>query len=404
MSPQRNRTLLAISTSVGISMLGIGMVVPVRVLYAQSRGASLAVIGAMASAFLLSNFLFQYPAGWLADMWGKRFVMNAGLIGLSILTLFWLTVTDPVLFVVLRFVEGIFAAGVFSSARALLADVISEDQRGRAFGIYGAFMNGGFLLGPALGGVLASTGYTLTFIGSAAFRLLAFALVIVFVPAGRESHADRRARATAVPRRALWTLPLVGAYLLFLGDSFYFGFDLTLAPLWLKHHVGATVALIGLSYAVWALPNVVLTPYGGRIADRMRRSTLILTFGVLQIPCYIAFAFLHSIAIALVVFATHGAIYAMMQPSIDANLAAFSPPDARGRAQGLYSAVGMLGAFVAANALSALYAVNFRLPLLVMAAAFGTCVLLGGSMVRIAEGRDAEVGRPVRGYESVTTG
>src|SRR5947209_18545800 len=107
-----------------MSMLGIGMVVPVRVLYAQSHGASLAVIGAMASAFLLSSFIFQYPVGWLADMWGKRRVMLVGLIGLSVLTIFWLVITDPVLFVVLRFVEGIFAAGVGSSARAILADEI----------------------------------------------------------------------------------------------------------------------------------------------------------------------------------------------------------------------------------------------------------------------------------------
>ena len=157
-SPYRNRMLLAISASSAMAMLGIGMVVPVRVLYAQSHGASLAIIGAMASAFLLSSVVFQYPVGWLADLWGKRRVMNIGLIGLSILTLCWLIVTDPVLFVVLRFVEGIFAAGIFSSARALLADEIPDEQRGQAFGIYGACLNGGFLLGPALGGLLASYG------------------------------------------------------------------------------------------------------------------------------------------------------------------------------------------------------------------------------------------------------
>ena len=387
MSPYRNRMLLAISASVGISMLGIGMVVPVRVLYAQSHGASLAIIGAMASAFLLSSVVFQYPVGWLADVWGKRRVMTIGLVGLSILTLCWLVVTDPVLFVVLRFVEGIFAAGISSSARAMLADEIPDEQRGQAFGIYGAFMNGGFLLGPALGGLLASTGYTPTFVGSAAFRLVAFALVVLFIPRGRQVHPDVRARAAAVSRRALWTLPLVGAYILFFGDNIYFGCDLTLAPLWLKHHVGASIAFIGLSYAVWALPNVLLTPYGGRIADRVRRSTLILIFGVLQIPCYIAFAFINSVAAVLVVFAIHGAIYAMMQPAVDANLAAFSPPAARARAQGLYTAIGTGGAFIAANTLSALYGVNFRLPLFVMAAAFAVCLLLGGTMVRIAEGK-----------------
>ncbi len=404
MSPYRNRLLLAISASVGMAMLGIGMVVPVRVLYAQSHGASLAIIGAMASAFLLSSFVFQYPVGWLADVWGKRRVMTVGLVGLSILTVCWLVVTDPVLFVVLRVVEGVFAAGIQSSARAMLADEIPDEQRGQAFGIYGAFMNGGFLLGPALGGLLASTGYTPTFLGSAAFRLVAFALVVLFIPRGRQVHPEVRARAAAVSRRALWTLPLVGAYILFFGDNIYFGFDLTLAPLWLRHHVGASIAFIGLSYAVWALPNVLLTPYGGRIADRIRRSTLILTFGVLQIPCYIAFAFINSVAAVLVVFVIHGSVYAMMQPAIDANLAAFSPPAARARAQGLYTAIGTGGAFIAANTLSALYGVNFRLPLFVMAAAFSVCLLLGGAMVRIAEGRTLGVGLTVNSRDHAAAG
>jgi MFS family permease len=388
MNQLRNRTLVAICTAVGISMLGIGMVVPVRVLYAQSRGASLAIIGAMASAFLLSNFIFQYPVGWLADFWGKRRIMMIGLVGACGLTVLYLVVADPLLFVVLRFIEGIFSAGVMSSARAILADEIREDERGQAFGIYGAFMNAGFLLGPALGGLLAATGYAPTFLISVVFRLAAVLIVVRFVPVAPRVRPETRAEAAAVPRRALWTMPLIGAYILFFGDNLYFGFDLTLAPLWLKHHVGATITLIGLSYAVWALPNVILTPIGGRIADRMRRSTLILVFGALQIPCYIAFGLLNSIGVAMVVFAIHGAVYAMMQPAVDANLAAFSPPAARARAQGLYSALGMVGAFLAANTLSYLYGINFRLPLFVMAVGFGLCVLIGGVMVRVAEERE----------------
>ena len=68
----RNRTLLAVSLTVFAAYTGIGMVGPVRVLYAQAHGASLAIIGAMASSYLISNFLFQYPVGWLADRWGRK--------------------------------------------------------------------------------------------------------------------------------------------------------------------------------------------------------------------------------------------------------------------------------------------------------------------------------------------
>src|SRR2546421_2494511 len=92
----QNRVLLAVSLSVFAAYTGIGMVVPVRVLYAESRGASLAIISAMASAYLISNFVFQYPVGWLADRWGRKPVMIVGLLMQAALSAAYLWITDPI--------------------------------------------------------------------------------------------------------------------------------------------------------------------------------------------------------------------------------------------------------------------------------------------------------------------
>ena len=106
----RNWTLLAVSLAVCASFTGIGMVVPVRVLYAKSRGASLAIIGAMASSYLISNFLFQYPSGWLADRWGRKPMMILSLAAQALLSAVYLVIYNPALFIVLRFAEGAAAA------------------------------------------------------------------------------------------------------------------------------------------------------------------------------------------------------------------------------------------------------------------------------------------------------
>src|SRR6185437_7052612 len=246
----RNRSLLAISMVVAITFIGIGMVVPVRILYAQSHGASLAIIGAMASAFLLSNFLCQYQVGLLSDLWGRRRLMIAGLAGQAALGLLYLTVTDPVEFVGLRFLEGALSACVLPAARALVADSVPPEQRGEAYGIFGSFLNAGFLLGPALGGLLATSGYGSAFIGSCLFRVAALAIVLAVVRDEGRAPAAARLKARAVARRALLSAPLLGAYILAFGDNLYFGFDLTLMPLWMRHHLGAPVAVIGLTYAV----------------------------------------------------------------------------------------------------------------------------------------------------------
>jgi MFS family permease len=376
---------MAISLAVSLGFAGIGMVVPVRVLYAQSRGASLAIIGAMASSFLLSSFLFQYPSGWIADMWGRRRIMVVGLGVQAVMSLVYLLVTDPILFVAIRFVEGIGFATVVPAARALVADIVPDERRGEAYGIFGAFMNAGFLIGPALGGVFATFGYTPAFVGSAAFRLLALVVVLGLVPATARPHPSERARAKEVPRRALFSLPLIGAYLLVFGDYLYLGFDLTLMPLWMRHHLGATVALIGLGYALWAVPNMIGSPIGGRIADRHRRSLLILGFGLAQVPVYLAYGFATSLAFVMVLFIIHGAVYSLLQPAVDATLAAASPTAARARAQSIYSAVGLASAFLSANVLSVFYGIDYRLPLFVMGIGFGMCAVVGGTLIRISE-------------------
>ncbi len=179
----RNPMLLAVSLTVFASFTGLGMVNTVRVLYAQSHGASLGIISAMGSAYLIATFVFQYPAGWIADRWGRRQVMIVGLLAQAILTLLYLFVNDPITFIALRFLEGFAAAGIVPSARALITDSIPTEQQGEAFGLFNSFFNAGFLLGPGLGGLLATTGFANAFIGAILFRLLAIALLLTMVRA-----------------------------------------------------------------------------------------------------------------------------------------------------------------------------------------------------------------------------
>ena len=383
----RNRTLLAVSLAVCAAYTGIGMVVPVRILYAESRGASLAIISAMASAYLISNFMFQYPSGWLADRWGRKPVMIGSLLFQAGLSLAYLFITDPILFVVLRFAEGIAGAAILPSARALIADSVPVEKRGEAYGIFSAFFNAGFLLGPAIGGLLATAGYASAFIGAVVFRLLAMVLVITMIRVEVKNSRIVQEQVKAVPPQKLFTLPLIAAYILAFGDYLYLGFDITLMPLWMHDHLGASVAMIGFYYVAWAIPSIITAPIGGRIADRRRRSMMILIFGLAQVPFYIVYGLANVAIIILGLFIIHSVIYSFIQPAVDAHLATSSPTDARARIQGMYTAAGLIGAFAAANGFSLLYTLNFRLPLFAIGASYGLCVLIGGILVRISESR-----------------
>jgi MFS family permease len=376
----RNRTLLSVSLAVCAAYIGVGMVVPVRVLYAETQGASLAIIGAMASAYMVSNFLFQYPSGWLADRWGRKQMMVLSLFVQAILSFAYLFISDPVLFVVLRFVEGIAAAAFLPSARALITDAIPGEKRGEAFGIFGAFFNAGFLFGPAVGGLLAGTGYASAFIGAVIFRVVALVLVVIMIKPGAQ-QLQKQAREIPVTVRELLALPLLGSYILVFGDFLYVGFDTTLTPLWMHDHLGATVVWIGVTYMLWSIPGVLLAPIAGKIADRGKRARMILIFGFAQVPLYIAYGLSNSFWLVAALFLVHGTVYAFVQPAVDSHVASASLSHARARVLGLYSACGLVGGFVGASCFNVLYAWNFRSPLFVIGLGYGLCVLIGGSMI-----------------------
>src|SRR5438445_1720226 len=174
----------------------------------------------------------------------------------------------------------------------MIIDTVPSEKQGEAYGIFNAFFNAGFLIGPGLGGLLATTGYASAFISAALFRIVAIVIVIALIPTVRKETIITKTgelRPT-IPYRALFAIPLLGAYILAFGDYLYLGFDLTLMPLWMHDHLGASVVVIGIAYMAWAIPSTLLSLITGRLADRTRRrSWLIIIFGLAQVPLYLTY-------------------------------------------------------------------------------------------------------------------
>jgi MFS family permease len=380
----RNRQLLALCLVVLAAYAGQGMLTTVRVLYVHSQGGSLAVISAMTAAFLIANFVCQYPWGWLADRWGRKPVMLAGLLTQALLTAAYVFIGNPSLFIGLRVLEGAAAASILPAARAAISDLVPDEQRGQAYGVFTAFFNLGFLLGPALGGLLAAFSYRWVFSVAIALRVISV-LIIWRGFRNPTRRAPAMSGGEAPTARTLFTLPLIAGYIIAFGDYLWVGFDLTLAPLWMRQHLDASLVLIGLAYSVWALPSAILAPFGGWLADRYRRSALILLCGLAQVPIYIVYAGATSIYIVMAFFAIQACLYAVVSPAVDAHVARSSTVPQRGRVQSIYTAVGVAGAFVGASVFVPLYALNYRLPLFALGGAYGLFVLIGGCMVLLSE-------------------
>src|SRR5262249_5495604 len=139
------------------------------------------VIGLLFASFSLCQLVASPALGALSDRWGRRPVLILSLLG-TVLSFVMLALahTVPWLFAA-RIVDGL-SGGNISTARAYVADVTTEDQRARAYGLIGAAFGIGFVLGPALSGAFAHISYTAPIWLAAAITVVATVLAWAWVP------------------------------------------------------------------------------------------------------------------------------------------------------------------------------------------------------------------------------
>jgi DHA1 family tetracycline resistance protein-like MFS transporter len=176
MSEKRTAALGFIFVTLLIDVTGFGVIIPVI----PSLLSSLLNVGVSeASAYggwLLASFafmqlLFSPVIGNLSDQYGRRPILLISLFGFGVdylLTAFAPTITW--LFVG-RIVAGIMGAS-FTTAMAYIADITPPEKRAQNFGIIGAAFGLGFIIGPAIGGLLAKFGVRAPFFAAAGLVFL----------------------------------------------------------------------------------------------------------------------------------------------------------------------------------------------------------------------------------------
>lgn len=160
-----------------IDVMGWGLIIPVMArLISELKGIPVneaSTYGAyLLSAFAITQFAFAPVVGNLSDKYGRRPILLLALLGFGIdYIILALAPTYGWLFIG-RIIAGMTGAS-FTTATAYIAD-ISEDETSRAknFGMIGAAFGLGFVLGPALGGLLAKWGIRAPFYAAAALCLL----------------------------------------------------------------------------------------------------------------------------------------------------------------------------------------------------------------------------------------
>src|SRR5919204_1066666 len=153
------RPLLIIFLTIFVNLIGFGIIIPLLPFYAQTFGASPVVIGLLFAVFSLCQLVAAPALGDMSDRHGRRPVLVFSLLGTVISFVMLAIAHSVVMLFAARIVDGL-SGGNISTARAYVADITEPKDRARAYGLIGAAFGLGFILGPALSGVLAHYGYT----------------------------------------------------------------------------------------------------------------------------------------------------------------------------------------------------------------------------------------------------
>lgn len=339
-----------------IDAIGFGIIIPVlprlvMQLGHMSLAEATSMGGWLSAIYAIMQFLCGPLAGNLGDRFGRRPVLLLALAGFGIdylllgfaPTLAWLFAG--------RLIAGIFGAS-FGPATAALADITPAEERAKRFGLVGAAFGIGFIIGPALGGLMGEISVRAPFYAAAICSGLNFLFGLFFFPETLPREKRRPfnlARANPVgallqARKMPGVLGIAGILLLWNIASMVYPATWSFFAIaefnWSNGVIGASLAVAGISMA---LVQVMVL---GRVVKRLReRRTAMVGVSVAMVG-YLLYALVPIPWFAFVLVAAT-ALQALVQPSLTSLMSQRAPADAQGEMQGFIGSINAIGAIAA---------------------------------------------------------
>jgi MFS family permease len=212
-----------------INRFGV-FVLPFLVIYLTRRGYTAAQAGIAVSAYGAGHLLGSMLGGWLADCITRRYTIALSMFGSAAAMLALSQARAYAAILVITLVAGLFAEMYRPAAGALIADLVTPEQRVTAFAMFRLALNLGFAAGPATAGFLAEHSFALLFLGDALTSFLCGIIALAALPRGVRSRAKEERTGGALCH-ALRNEP----FLLFLAA--------TLCITWIEYQVHSTFPL-----------------------------------------------------------------------------------------------------------------------------------------------------------------
>lgn len=274
--------------------MGVGIVVPLLPVYAESLGAGGLYIGLVFASFSLSRTFLLPLFGHLSDRTGRKPYITLGLLGYALVSVaFVFTETVPGLIGV-RFVQGMASAMIMPVAQAYIGDITPVNREGFTMGLFNLSMFASLSIGPLAGGVIHDTlGLDAAFVGMGVLSIIGFLLSLLFLPPVREECFIRQEQAPEVRPALLTDRTVAGLCLLRFVYVFCIGTIWCFLPV-LATGFGLSSARIGVLVMLGVFVSGVLQLPMGMVADRANKKAMAVLGGIIVVAAMLFYQWAHD--------------------------------------------------------------------------------------------------------------
>ncbi len=331
------RTFWTVIAITFIDRVGGSLLFPFFALYITSKfNVGMTDVGVLFAAFSISSFAGSTIGGALTDRFGRKGIIMFGLIASSFSTVAMGLINSFQVFFFLALFVGILTDVAGPAHQAMIADILPEEKRADGYGILRVTFNLSVVIGPAIGGLLASRSYLLLFLSDAVISLLTVILIAIFLPETKPlAHPDAPKETMARTFAGYGQVFRNAAFMLFLGAVMlqvftYMNMNTTLG-VYLRNEHGTPESGYGLLLSINAAMVVLMQfPITRRITKYP--PMLIMAIGTfLYVIGFSMYGFISTYALFVIamIIITIGEM--IVSPVAQALIASFAPEEMRGR-------------------------------------------------------------------------
>ncbi|MDB4999079.1 MAG: hypothetical protein JWR76_156 [Mucilaginibacter sp.] len=342
-----NKTLWVLVFISIINSMGFGIIIPLLYSYGKKFGVTEQTIGLLTAAFSISQFFATPVLGSLSDKFGRKPILVLSLVGTCVSFMLFGFANSIIMLFAARILDGL-TGGNISVAQAMISDISPPKERAKNFGILGSAFGFGFVIGPAIGGLLSKFGTKVPFFFAAGIALLGVMLTLFLLKETNNNQNSAKGRSNKFKFKSLITVlqkPVIGT-------AIFIGFLLTMAQFTMLigfqtfsvDNLKLSPTQIGLFYAGFGVTGILMQLSVPLIKKVISSQALILLISTLF--C-LGMMLLAGFATGLVLFAVSIGIYGLFNglrnPMLNTIIADRNEESGRGEVMGINQSYASIG-------------------------------------------------------------